>query len=98
MAKNLIVPKSRLFLLVMSDEDMKYLTCICQAKKKNYYEVVEACFHAGLVTLTNHTKCCNQERNPHAKKEKQEKSICPECGYSIDRPEHENHPTARHQL
>ena len=90
MAKALIVPKSRLFQLVMSAEDMRSLECICQVKEKNYYEVVEACFHAGLVAITVHSKCHNCERKPDEKEKNQEKNICPECGQS--RIERENEP------
>lgn len=93
MAKTLIVPKSKLFLIVMTDEDMKYLTCICEVKRKNYHQVVEACFHAGLVTLTQSTKCHCSERKPHAKIKEKDQEICTECGYRHNKRYRENEPT-----
>lgn len=87
MTKSLIIPKSKLFMMIMNTEDMQYLTCICEAKNKNYHEVVEACFHAGLIMLTQSTKCHCNERKPHVKKENQE-----------NRPEEENQPTGTQLL
>jgi len=93
MAKTLIVPKSRLFLIVMSTEDMAHLNCICEAKTKNYYEVVEACFHAGLVTLTNHTKCHKPKGKSNGKEKETNQRHCPECGQFRSPGENENIPT-----
>ena len=63
MAEIVIYEVGKVFTLKMSDEDMEQLTELCTTKKHNYFDVVIACFHAGLVALTLHLKCCQRHPN-----------------------------------
>lgn len=58
MAEIVIFESGNTFILKMSDEDMEQLTELCTEKRHNYFDTVIACFHLGLVTMTQHAKCC----------------------------------------
>jgi len=57
MAKCVIRSTAKIFELEMTDEDMERLGEIVMQKKSNYYNVVCACFHAGLIALINDKHC-----------------------------------------
>lgn len=74
MTKVLFNQNTKLCTMAFADEDMEDLLTIQLAKKTTIEATIEACFHAGLVTILTHSPRKFERTCNHGKTKKEDKS------------------------